>query len=173
MHDIETVSSLNLRTRRGKPNRSLEDPFRYYCSFCGKRRTLGTNDSVLTKIRYCIDDGCKEVKMCSKCTDVFADCLRYGPSVLSKIYRWERRSRVVRVSFVEGERFCHMCLGTTDTHIFVKYDNVETPGDSEDYQWVRVCARCALAYMEMMIENEDVNSAEAPFIVPDPLKRYS
>jgi len=172
MHDIETVSSLNLRTRRGKTDRALSDPFRFYCSFCDKRKTLGVNDAVLTKIHYCIDGACKEVKMCGKCNDVFTDCLRFGPSVLKQIYRWERRSRVVRVSMVEGERFCHMCLGTTDTHIFVKYDNVEQHGESEDYQWVRVCARCALCYLELMIESEQLKAAKVPFVVADPLGDY-
>lgn len=164
MFQIKTISSLNLRTRRGKPIRSLSEPFRYYCSLCTRRRTLGVNDSVLIKVDYCLDDQCKEVKICERCIDVLSDCLRFGPKVLEQIHRWERKSRVVRVSFVEGERECYTCPNSNSTHMYIKFDDLARGGSCEHYDWSRVCARCVMSYMEMMIESNDLNTAKVPFI---------
>jgi hypothetical protein len=164
---IVTISSLNLRARRNKADRSIKEPFRYYCSFCTRRRTLGADATILTQMHYVLDEVDITVKMCDRCVDVFADCLRYGPKVVRQLHRWERKSKVVRMSLVDGDRFCHMCLGTHSNHVFLKYDDVTYAGSQEHYAWVRVCARCALCYLEMLRDSVDLKTAKLSYVEKD------
>jgi len=163
--EIKAASSLNLRMIKRGLSRVLEEPIPFKCSVCGKRRILGKNESVLVKMSYVINGGelC-EVKLCGCCVDLLTDMMRYGPRVINEAHKWRRVSRVARVSLVQNDLFCFGCLGTATTHLFVKFDDLAVAGVSASYGTKRICAKCALSYMMMLTQADEVGKRKFPVI---------
>jgi len=104
----------------------------------------------------------KRVCLCDRCVDVFADVARFGPRVVHEAHRWKRHSCVVRMLQVDRRLFCFSCLGFGDSHILFKYDDFDVSGEVEAYGSKRVCARCAISYLSMLLSSDDVAVARFP-----------
>jgi len=155
---LNNVSSLNLRLGR-ESGKKLPDPIPFKCS-CGLRGKLGGNRFVMVKLQYtCNGDPCREVIMCDDCVDRLVDFIRFGPRAGEP--NWKKSSRVARVSRVVGDFKCYKCQGREDSHLFVKYDDLRAEGSKEAYTTVRVCARCAITYMHMVLPKEAEKWVEA------------
>lgn len=162
MHRITTISSLNLRTSRGKADRTIDEPIDFSCSFCRRSHAIGDSTFVLVKVEYCLNGSCKEVQMCEVCVDVFTDLIRSGPRVLSDAHTWKRVSRVVRMGSVHEDLFCFNCFSDGDSHVFVKFDDLTVPGPTPAYETKRVCAKCAICYFDQMERKEQFAECEFP-----------
>lgn len=157
MYELLSVSSLNIR--RGKTGMVLSDPISFRCSSgCGCR--LGKTTFAMVRMQYRLGDGRHDVVLCGKCIDLLADLIRHGPMVIGDLEHWRLRSRVARVSLVNEYMFCFKCLGKMQTHIFMKYDDMYDTGllgpttvsiRNRKYGTVRVCAKCAISYLQMML----------------------
>ena len=159
---IRGISSVNFRSGRRSKDRFLDEPMKYVCSVCGKRRSLGKDSPMIAKILYDLGGKEEEVSLCDKCVDVLADVARFGPRVINEAHRWKRRSCVVKIVEVEGNLFCFRCLGVGDSHILFKYDDFDVPGEVESYGSKRICAKCAVSYLTMMMSSDDVCAAKFP-----------
>ena len=148
---LSNISSLNLRLRR-EGGKKLKDPINIKCA-CGKRQCLGKTSFVMVKMQYsCNGDEGEEVILCDSCADKMVDLIRFGPRVIEN--GWKIRSRIARVSRVVGDFKCYKCLGREDSHLFIKYDDLSVEGKKESYMTVRVCARCAITYLHMVLPSE-------------------
>lgn len=147
---INNVTSLNLRKGR-REEKKLKEPIPYRCSVCGQKRSLGKNSAVLARISYNFHNMDEEYVLCDDCLDVFADAIQNGPRVLAEGNKWKLFSRVARISLVQEYLFCFRCQGRSDTHVFVKFDNLRI-GGKESYNTMRVCSRCVVSYLQMMKE---------------------
>jgi hypothetical protein len=163
--EISAASSLNIRMIKRGMSRVLDDTIPFKCSVCGKRRSLGKNESVMVKMSYQIDEGVtEEAKLCGCCTDLLTDMMRYGPRVVNEAHKWCRVSRVARVSLVRNDLFCFGCLGNSTTHLFVKFDDLKVVGESAKYSTKRICAKCALSYMMMLKQSDEVGKRRFPVV---------
>lgn len=147
--EIKSLSSINFRMGRDERERVLKEPIRYKCSYCRQWRRLGAGSSVMVKLMFWLGH-VEEVMICGKCIDVFVDIARYGPRVVSEGYKWRLRSRVVRVSLVEGKLLCFRCLGWAKSHVFVKFDDLLYAGKDARYVKMRICSKCAFSFLKMM-----------------------
>lgn len=161
-YKLSSVSSLNLRTARRGEMRGIEEPILFACSVMRKKLRLGKNASAMTRISYVLDGVEYGVTVGDCGIDLVVDLARYGPRVIHEMYRWERKSRVVRVSLVQGDMFCINCLGSADSHLFVKYDDLLVPGEMATYATKRICARCAITYLQMLLESEGLSGEKFP-----------
>lgn len=159
-HTLGAVSSVNLRKSRGKEGRSISDDITFSCSFCGCDCKLGDTTQSLAKLKYCMKDDCSEVHLCDKCMDVLCDITRYGPRVVKGGHAWERRSRVMRLSFIDKDLFCFSCFGTSKFHLYFKYDDLEAP--NIHYTNKRVCAKCIICFLELMKNNDKLGDYKFP-----------
>jgi hypothetical protein len=149
---IGSVSSLNLRMGRGEV-RKLKEPIGYKCSICKRERMLGGDASVLVRMEVDVGQGKEDFCLCDECIDVLAESVRFGPRVVESARTWKMSTRVARVAAVHEELVCFKCMGRSDSHLFVKFDDLsqqETLCYECTYGTVRVCARCALSYLGMM-----------------------
>ena len=162
MYLIKGISSLNLRGSRGKVNKELIEKIRFRCSFCKKNLLLGKKAFGLVRFSYQLHDIHDEVMFCDKCSDVFADVMRCGPRVLQDVRLWHRKSRVVRMSVVRETLYCFSCLGNETSHVYVKFDNLTSAGKVDRYATKRVCARCAISYVQMMLNTKALRTAVLP-----------
>lgn len=153
MYSVAELSSLNLRASRGKPARTLEKPIRFQCDVCRVKYRIGDDEEVYVRVQYELQKEMHALKLCGKCVDIFADLCIYGPRVVQSASTWSRRSRVVRMLAIRENLFCFNCQLKADSHIFVKYDNMVRAGKPQ-YDTRRVCARCAVSYLEMMRGNK-------------------
>jgi hypothetical protein len=160
MYLIKGVSSLNLRGARGKQNKKVDELIKFRCSFCKKSLSLGKKSFALVRLNYQLFDVHDEVLFCDKCADAFADIVRYGPRVLQDIRSWQRKSRVVRMSAIRGKMYCFSCLGGETSHVSVRFDNLGVASKSDVYYTKRVCARCAISYMQMMLNTKSLRTAK-------------
>ena len=149
---LDIISSLNMRMGR-KGIRHMDDTINFTCS-CGKRKKLGKNAGVMVRIVYSIDSKNYKAVLCDDCADKLVDIIRFGPSVLLEGNGWKKKSNIARASKVDGELFCFKCLAKDKTHLFVKYDDLRSKG-KENYSTIRVCARCALTYLTMMLDDTE------------------
>jgi hypothetical protein len=147
---IEQVSSVNLRMGRGE-EKKLDEPIKYECKICRQRCKLGRDSYVMVRIGAKVGKNREEWVVCDDCVDAISDAIRFGPRAVS--VTWKRSSRVARVSAVQEDLLCFKCLKRSSSHLFVKFDDLSVACErgSASYGTIRVCARCALAYM-MMIE---------------------
>ena len=148
---INVVSSLNLRMGRDN-GKTLKEPIEFECS-CGKRCLLGRDSFVLAKIEYELSGESCQVVLCDRCTDMLVDVARFGPRVIDAGDAWNIRSRVARISMVKEELYCFKCLGQDSSHLFMKFDDLSK--DAVTYSTMRICARCAISYLTMLL-NETV-----------------
>jgi hypothetical protein len=162
MYRLRDVSSLNLRTIRRSEKRVIDDPISFECSVCGKKRWLGKTTFALVRLKCEVETGLKEMKVCGCCMDLLTDAARHGPRVITEAHKWLRSSRVARVSLVDEDLFCLNCLGTADSHLFIKYDDLLEGGKSSAYATKRICARCVISYLGMLIESEEVGRRRFP-----------
>ena len=148
---FSSISSLNLRT--GREDSRHCDPIPYVCGICGVRHILGSDSFVLVRFEYILGKSKKEIVLCDRCSDVLADFVRFGPRVGYESNRWEICSRIARVSLVQDTLFCACCLKKDDTHLVIKFDDLLISGDKEEYHFKRVCARCAISYLSLLVAN--------------------
>ena len=148
---LKVVSSLNLR--RGRcDGKQLAEPIKFKCS-CGKRCKLGRDSFVLAKIQYVLSTECVDVVLCDRCMDLFIDTARFGPRVIEEGSLWKIVSRAARISIVQEELYCFKCLSKDTTHLFMKFDDLSKSCVS--YASMRVCARCAISYLRMVLNVRD------------------
>lgn len=156
MYEIISISSLNLRY--GINGKKLDEPIPFKCS-CGCSSKLGKDTFVMMRMQYKLDNERMDVVLCGKCVDLLADIIRNGPNVLSGVSKWKLQSRVARVSLVNNNLFCFKCLGKQKTHLFMKFNDMYDPGimnkgiqaRAKSYGTIRVCAQCAISYLQMML----------------------
>ena len=153
---IVSISSLNLRTGRNGCCRKIEDDISYRCSICAKDKKLGKNAQVMIRMEVDMGASTEIMMLCDVCIDVLTEAIRFGPRVIGDARKWVLGSRVARVSGVHEELVCFKCMGRADSHIFVKYDdlNVENVRASSLYGTFRVCSRCALSYLGLLKESK-------------------
>lgn len=149
---VESVSSLILRMGRGKV-KEIDEPIEFMCSVCGKGKVVGMDAWVM--VSMIIDAGGKNrrVSLCDVCMDVLSEAMRFGPRVIEEARTWELSTRVARVSAVHDELVCPKCMTRAESHVFVKFDDVRRDVfmmGSCSYGTIRVCARCAVSYLEML-----------------------
>lgn len=166
-YELVSMSSLNLRMGRRKDFREVGEVILFSCDFCGRMRKLGKNSEVMIRISYIVGGNEFEVRFCDRCVDVFTDVIRFGPRVLREAHKWRRASRIARISVVRDRMLCLSCLGTEDTHIFVKFDDSFVSGDAPSYLTKRVCARCVISFILMMQQCEDIRVCKFPVYVPE------
>ncbi len=163
--EIKAASSLNMRMIKRGLSRKLDETIPFKCSVCGKRRGLGKNESVMVKMSYAINGGDdEEVQLCGCCIDLLTDMMRYGPRVVHEAHKWRRVSRVARVSLVRNDLFCFGCLGNASSHLFVKFDDLAIVGVTAKYSTKRICAKCALSYMMMLKQSDEVGKRRFPVV---------
>jgi len=148
---INVVSSLNLRMGR-KNGKQLAEPIEFVCS-CGGKCKLGRDSFVLAKIEYELSGEAFQVVLCDRCTDLLVDAARFGPRVIDSGDEWRIRSRVARISMVREDLHCFKCLGQDTSHLFMKFDDLSK--DSVSYSSMRICARCAISYLTMILGREE------------------
>lgn len=166
-YELMDMSSLNLRMGRRKDVREVGDVIPFSCDFCGRVRKLGRNSEVLVRIGYIVDGKEFEVRFCDRCIDVFTDIVRFGPRVLREAHKWRRASKMARVSMIRDRMLCLSCLGTEDTHLFVKFDDLFVSGDSASFLAKRICARCVISFILMMQQCEDVRVCKFSEYIPE------
>jgi hypothetical protein len=147
---IKVVSSLNLRRGRGD-GRQLDEPIDFTCT-CGSECRLGRDSFVLAKIQYELSGESVDVVLCDRCMDLFIDTARFGPRVIEEGDLWELCSRAARISIVQDELYCFKCLSKDSTHLFMKFDDLSK--DTCSYSSMRVCARCAISYLRMVLRTD-------------------
>jgi hypothetical protein len=134
--------------------RKLNEPIGYECSVCGKNKLLGVDAAVLVKMEMDVGRGIEELHICDVCVDVISEAIRFGPRVIDEARSWVLTTRVARVSVVQDELVCFKCMGRADSHVFIKYDDCSNTNIMRQtscvYGTVRVCARCALSYLELL-----------------------
>jgi len=168
MYSIKGISSLNLRTRRNKPDLKSADKIVFRCSFCKSNKQLSKDTSVFVKISYSLHEKDSEYILCERCADVFVDMVRFGPRVCGTISSWERCSRLIRIFTVQENMYCFSCLGRQSTHVSVRYDDLMCPGNKDCLQNKRVCARCAITFLEMM-GSKKMKTMKLPFYIANSL----
>jgi hypothetical protein len=149
---IVSLSSLNLRMGRCSDIKRIQEKISYKCSVCGKDKMMGVNAQVMVRMEMNMGLSSEILMMCDTCIDVLTETLRFGPRVVEDARKWVLSSRVARVSGVHEELVCFKCMGRADSHIFVKYDdlNSEKLSSSSIYGTIRVCARCVLSYLSLI-----------------------
>ena len=156
MYELLSISSLNLRY--GLKGKMLAEPIDFRCA-CGCKQSLGDSTFAMVRIQYRLNGETKRVVLCGKCIDLLADSLRLGPIVMNSIGNWKLRSRVARVSLVNNDIMCLKCSSKSQTHIFMKFDNMynaEAYGRNvheriKSYGTVKVCAQCVISYLQSML----------------------
>jgi hypothetical protein len=148
---IIDVSSLNLRSGRRGCKKTCER-ICVHCSVCGGRFFMGKGTDAMAKVKYSFMDKEVEVVICGVCLDVFVDLLHVGQRLVDD-KKWRVRSKTARVSMVEDVLLCGNCWRKADTHMFIKFDNLLIGGKSEAYGTKRVCARCVVSYLELMVKS--------------------
>ena len=172
MYQIKGISSLNLRTRRSKDDLKVKDRIQFTCSFCKGKKKLSKDSSIFLRISYELHGKDDDYIFCEKCADVFVDMMRYGPRVVNELNSWQRHSRLIRIFAVQEDMFCFNCLGRADTHVSVQYDDLNVPGVYDNHQTKRVCARCAITFLEMMLSKKSLRTVKLPaFVAENPYKR--
>lgn len=172
MYQIKGISSLNLRTRRSKDDLKVTEKITFVCSFCKNKRQLSKDTSIFLKISYVLHDEDADYVLCEKCSDVLVDMMRFGPRVSEELRSWQRRSRLIRIYAVQEDMFCFSCLGRETTHVAVRYDDLTLPGTKDWMQSKRVCARCAITFLEMMKGKKLLAKVKLPaFVAENPYKR--
>lgn len=163
---IHNISSVNLRLARGK-ERKLMEPIGFVCSFCKKTFALGKSSAVMVKMEYALQENeAKEKVLCGRCVDVFVDLVRFGPRVIHEAYRWELMSQVARIAVIQEELFCFKCMGKSDSHVFIKYDDLLSDKLVYGHSYVtsRVCARCATSYLNLIEVQKVTSKRENKFL---------
>lgn len=148
---IIDVSSLNLRSGRRGCKKTCEK-IHMRCSVCERGYFIGKGTDAMAKVRYSFMGKETEVVMCGVCLDVFVDLLGVGQRLVDD-KNWRVTSKTARVSMVEELLLCGNCWRKADTHMFVKFDNLLIGGKSEAYGTKRVCARCVVSYLELMMRS--------------------
>lgn len=162
MFTIRSISSLNLRRSRGTKKKEMDDPISFSCSVCLRKLKLGRTSGMMAKIAYTLNDKPMEVQMCELCSDVFCDVARYGPRVISELSYWSRKSVVSRMSLVQQYGKCFNCLEKLDTHIFLKYDDLRVASRTEVFDSKRLCAKCVISYLSIMLASKSIAKAKLP-----------
>jgi hypothetical protein len=160
MYSIKNVSSLNLRRRRGSNIKDIEEVIPYSCSVCMKKFSLGANSGMLVRLSYSLNNMHVDLIMCDRCSDVFSDIARYGPRVLSDLSFWTRKSVVSRMLLVQQNLLCFNCMDRMDTHIYVRYDDLMVASKAEVFDSKRLCAKCAISYLSMMLSCKTMGKAK-------------
>lgn len=152
-YKMENVSSLNLRKLIEDDFRRLgeSEQFDFQCTLCKKVLALGKDSQAYVRVQYIFMDSLKEVHICDRCLDYFCDACRVGPSALSFAHRI--CSRTTKVSMLQEDLLCYSCLGSQNTHLVFKFGDWRWK--FRDYTHKRICARCAISFIEMMLNNKD------------------
>jgi len=154
---IVSVSSLNLRMGRCSECKTITDDISYKCSICSKDKKLGANAQVMVRMEVDMGNRTEVMMLCDVCVDVLTEAIRFGPRVIEDARKWVLGSRVARVSGVHEELVCFKCMGRADSHIFVKYDDLNSDKIRSStclYGTIRVCSRCVLSYLGLLKESK-------------------
>lgn len=149
MYEIRAISCVNLRALRDQKQREADSKFRFECASCKKKKVFGQHTFAFIRITYAIHGEMRVSEMCAECADVLGELIRFGPRSLSR-----KKTRTIRVLPMHEVRQCFNCLQTEASHVMIKYDNIDSPGRKPRFYTKRVCARCAISYLELLLHKE-------------------
>ena len=167
MFVINEVSSFSLRKGRKGEFCKIDDPFKFTCGGCKKSISFGSKDGAYGKVHYTIAGTNKEIVLCSRCCDLLIDAMVWGSGILSKLDTWSIPSRVASMSLVQKDQYCMSCAGKESTHLLIKYDALAMPGNLQQKQFKRMCARCAVTYLELLASQKGLKSCKHTYLDPD------